>query len=141
LGNRAEVEGRCFSFIEPIRRQSEAIAADLMGEQEPFVPLPPLVRIKTASLPIALCAGGPSRSDDWHSIADDDHGSRLERLRGDAAPDFVLTGTFAQFGGELYRDRFGQGDSEPRRPAACRGQRPPVHMRRHSSSEPKGTLP
>jgi rubredoxin-NAD+ reductase len=111
IGDCAEVEGRCFSFIEPIRRQAEAIAADLAGAHEPFVPLPPLVRVKTPTLPMTICTGAPAQpgtdDDSWHSVADDADGTRLERRDGDATAGFVLTGSYAQFGAELYRERFG----------------------------------
>jgi rubredoxin-NAD+ reductase len=108
IGDCAEVEGRCFSFIEPIRRQAEAIAADLAGEHEPFVPLPPLVRVKTPSLPMTICTGTePPGGGAWHQVADDDQGTRLERRGATAAAGFVLTGAYAQFGAELYRERFG----------------------------------
>jgi rubredoxin-NAD+ reductase len=108
VGDCAEVEERCFSYIEPIRRQAEAVAADLVGEQEPFAPLPPLVRVKTPSLPITVC--GPTATCDdtaWRAVIVDAQGARLERPESDANPGFVLTGAYAQFGAELYREHFG----------------------------------
>lgn len=109
LGDCAEVEGRCFSYIEPIRRQAEAIAADLAGEDVPFLPLPPLVRVKTPTMPISIChghvaAGGEATA--WQRIADDHEGMRLEQPDA-AGPAFILTGSYAQLAGELYRAHLG----------------------------------
>ncbi|WP_462331338.1 FAD-dependent oxidoreductase [Thiohalocapsa halophila] len=108
LGDCAEVEGRCFSYIEPIRRQAEAIAADIAGEDAPFLPLPPLVRIKTPSLPISVCNGQIAAGADaahWQRVSDGADGTRLEHTG--AEPAFVLTGSYAQLGTELYRTHFG----------------------------------
>ena len=55
IGDCASVDGRLFSFIEPIRRQAEAIAADVMGEHERFMPIPSMVKIKTQSMPMSVC--------------------------------------------------------------------------------------
>lgn len=109
IGDCAEVEGTCFSYIEPIRRQAEAIAAHLAGEEEPFVPLPPLVRIKTPSLPMTVCVSGArvGARQDWRAIAQDANGIRLEQHGTGTKPSFVLTGDYARFGAEMYRERFG----------------------------------
>ncbi len=110
LGDCAEVEGRCFSYIEPIRRQAEAIAADMAGEHAPFQPRPPLVRVKTPSLPISVCNGQIAADADpanWRCVSDDADGARLEHTGNE--PAFVLTGSYAQLGTELYRSHFGEG--------------------------------
>ena len=41
IGDCASLSGQVFAYIEPIRRQAEAIAADIAGDQEKFMPLPP----------------------------------------------------------------------------------------------------
>ena len=41
IGDCASLSGQVFAYIEPIRRQAEAIAADICGEQERFMPAPP----------------------------------------------------------------------------------------------------
>ena len=107
VGDCAAVEGQVFSFIEPIRRQAEAIAADVAGESEPFVPLPPLVRVKTPSLPLTICAGLDARDGDWHLIEQDEQGARMEYRGGDGVGGFVLSGQQAQFGLALYREVHG----------------------------------
>ena len=106
IGDCAEVEGQVFSYIEPIRRQAEAIAADIAGESEPFVPLPPLVRVKTPSLPLTICASPGSRDADWQLVEQDGEGARM-MYRGDGAIGFALAGKQAQFGLALYREVHG----------------------------------
>jgi rubredoxin-NAD+ reductase len=103
LGDCAAVEGRVFSYIEPIRRQAEAIAADLAGGDEAFVPLPPLVRVKTPSLPLTVCAAGRGDSAQWTLVESDDEGLRMEYQGNDGPGGFALAGRHAQFGMALYR--------------------------------------
>lgn len=107
LGDCAAVEGRVFSYIEPIRRQAEAIAADLDGDQEPFVPLPPLVRIKTPSLPLTVCSVAAGDSADWALVESDGDGLRMEYRGEDGPGGFALAGRHAQFGLSLYREAHG----------------------------------
>ncbi len=107
LGDCAAVDGRVFAYIEPIRRQAEAIAADLDGDQEPFVPLPPLVRIKTPSLPLTVCAVAAGDSADWTLVESDGDGLRMEYRGKDGPGGFALAGRHAQFGLSLYREAHG----------------------------------
>jgi rubredoxin-NAD+ reductase len=80
-----------------------------LAEEESFVPLPPLVRIKTPSLPMTVCVSGArgGARQDWRAIAQDANGIRLEQHGTDTKPSFVLTGDYARFGAEMYRERFG----------------------------------
>ncbi len=107
IGDCAEVEGQVFSYIEPIRRQAEAVAADVVGESEPFVPLPPLVRVKTPSLPLTICAGLNARNGNWDLVEQDEQGARMEYRGSDGVGGFVLAGRQAQFGLALYREVHG----------------------------------
>ncbi len=109
IGDCAEIEGTCFSYIEPIRRQAEAIAAHLVGEEEPFIPLPPLVRIKTPSMPMTVCVSDPrlGAQQNWEAISRDVKGIRLEQRGVGTKPNFVLTDDYARFGSEMYREHFG----------------------------------
>ena len=105
IGDCAAVEGQVFAYIEPIRRQAEAIAADLAGEPEPFAPLPPLVRVKTPSLPLTICPapGTSPQEPGWELVEMGEDGCRME-FRGDPkVQGFVLSGKQAQFGMEMYR--------------------------------------
>lgn len=98
LGDCATVEGQAFSFIEPIRRQAEAIAADLRGELEPFVPMPPLIRVKTPTLPLTICGSRAALadSDAWELIETNAQGMRMEYRGADEAGAFALAGAQAR---------------------------------------------
>jgi rubredoxin-NAD+ reductase len=104
LGDCASVNGQVFAYIEPIRRQAEAIAADLNGESERFAPLPPLVRIKTPSLPLSVCR--PSQANDeatWVTISSDDSGCYLEYQATDRISGFAVCGSKAADSMKMYR--------------------------------------
>jgi rubredoxin-NAD+ reductase len=99
IGDCAEVEGRVFSYIEPIRRQAETIAAALRGEQRPFDIKPPLVRVKTPSFPLSICPVAEAEG----QRQDDAAPGRLEFLNDDQVVGFVLSGERAGDGMSLYR--------------------------------------
>jgi rubredoxin-NAD+ reductase len=104
LGDCASVDGQVFAFIEPIRRQAEAIAADLGGESERFVPLPPLVRIKTPSMPMSVSRRRDA--DDgmrWHLVSDNDSGCRFEITDGDRLIAFALSDRLAADAAKYYQ--------------------------------------
>jgi len=104
LGDCAEVSGQVFAFIEPIRRQAEAIAAHLAGTHERFMPLPPLVRLKTPSYPLTVCRPAANLSDaEWTPIADAPDGSYFEIRREDHIAGFAVSGRLATEAGSLYR--------------------------------------
>lgn len=107
LGDCAAVEGQVFAYIEPIRRQAAAIAATISGAEEPFDPKPPLVKVKTPSLPLTVCP--PAR--DERSLASpraDLTEGRIDYLAGERVVGFVLSGSKADQGMQLYRELFGQ---------------------------------
>src|SRR3546814_13692270 len=55
-------------FIEPIARQARAIAAHIAGVPgAPYCHSDPVIRLKTASLPIAL-HGMPRADGQWHVV-------------------------------------------------------------------------
>ena len=104
LGDCASVDGHVFAFVEPIRRQAEAIAADLAGDHERFMPLPPLVRIKTPSMPMSV-----SRLRDandgmtWRKVSDDDKGCHFEMMDGDRLIGFALSDKLASDPRKYYQ--------------------------------------
>jgi rubredoxin-NAD+ reductase len=103
VGDGAEVEGQCFAFIEPIQRQARAAAATIAGRGEPFVPLPPLIRVKTPSLPLAICPPSPGHAGSWQEADSADGDRLLLHYHGEAVTGFAASGPFAQQAGDLYR--------------------------------------
>lgn len=104
IGDCASVNGQVFAYIEPIRRQAEAIAASIMGEHERFMPIPPLIKIKTPSLPLSICR--PVNSDereDWTMVNEQPDGCHLEIQRDDSILGFALCGDIASEAGGLYK--------------------------------------
>jgi rubredoxin-NAD+ reductase len=107
LGDCAAVDGQVFAYIEPIRRQAASIAATIAGMQEPFDPKPPLVKVKTPSLPLTVC---PPCKDEpsLPSECDDPADGRIDYRNGERVVGFVLSGTRANQGMQLYREIYGQ---------------------------------
>jgi rubredoxin-NAD+ reductase len=104
LGDCAEVEGRCDAFLEPIERQARAIAANLCGEAEPYALRPPLVRLKTPSLPIVLCVPeGAAERGAWRLVGEDGPACHFEYRVGGEACGFALSGQFTSAAAECYR--------------------------------------
>lgn len=104
LGDCAEVKGRVYAFIEPIRRQAQSIAADLNSSALPFEVIPPLIKIKTPSLPLSICHKGRLPLDGWNTLELSEQGRRMEnRDKGGRLQGFALSGTHAQQAKEIYR--------------------------------------
>ena len=106
LGDCAAVEGQVFAFIEPIRRQAATIAAALDGEEQPFDLKPPLVRVKTPSLPLIVC---PPTAAERVGVEANTVGAdgRVEYRSGERLIGFVLSGAGADHGMQLYRELYG----------------------------------
>ena len=103
VGDGVEVEGQSFAFIEPIQRQARAAAAAIAGRQEPFVPVPPLIRVKSPSLPLAICPPGPGSEHSWQEVDRDQDDRLLLHYNGEAVTGFAASGPFTQQAGDLYR--------------------------------------
>jgi rubredoxin-NAD+ reductase len=104
IGDCAALDGQVFAYIEPIRRQAEAIAAHLSGSEELFMPLPPLVKVKTPSLPISVCRpAGPLDDARWVAVEGDEQGMHFEIPGEGTIAGFVLTGALAGQAGGFYR--------------------------------------
>lgn len=104
LGDCASVEGRVHAFIEPIRRQARAVTADLAGTRAPFQPLQPLIRVKTPSLPLAICPPPGGQECRWNLVE-----STADEMRVDCAGEhgllgFALAGARVADGMRLYRE-------------------------------------
>jgi rubredoxin-NAD+ reductase len=105
IGDCAAVEGQVFAYIEPIRRQAATIAAKLVGDDMPFDIKPPLVRIKTPSLPLTVCPPSADAQAALIPQASADAG-RVDFRSGDRLVGFVLSGTEANNGMQLYRELY-----------------------------------
>lgn len=103
LGDCASLEGEVFAYIEPIRRQAEAIAASIVGEHECFMPIPPLVKVKTPSIPLSICRPSHVETTGWEKVEESEHGSHYELRDGMTLIGFALSGEMASEAGGIYR--------------------------------------
>jgi rubredoxin-NAD+ reductase len=104
IGDCASVDGRLFAYIEPIRRQAEAIAADLVGEHERFMPIPPMVKVKTQTMPMSICRpAGNIAEETWRMVSNDEGGCHFEIVSGDNVIGFALSDGQASDAGSHYR--------------------------------------
>ena len=104
IGDCASLSGQVFAYIEPIRRQAEAIAAHVAGSEERFMPLPPLVKVKTPSLPISVCRPAGQIADDaWIAVDEPGGGLHFEIPGNGTIAGFVLGGQLASQAGGYYR--------------------------------------
>jgi rubredoxin-NAD+ reductase len=103
IGDCASLEGEVFAYIEPIRRQAEAIAASIVGEHERFMPLPPLVKVKTPSIPLSICRPAHLEDFQWTTVMESAEGSHYELRNGHVLIGFALSGELASEAGGIYR--------------------------------------
>jgi rubredoxin-NAD+ reductase len=98
LGDCAVVDGQASRYIEPIARQARAIADAITGApsapSSPSLPAasPPVLRVKTSSLPITVTgtpAGAGASNGRWLTDGDDARALRMRRL----GPDGTLLAT------------------------------------------------
>ena len=107
IGDCASLSGQVFAYIEPIRRQAEAIAAHVAGSEERFMPPPPLVKVKTPSHLQSVCASrqGQIADDAWIAV-DEPGGGLHSEIPTETAPLPVCGRQLASQAGGYYR-RFG----------------------------------
>ncbi len=80
LGDCVSFQGEPCRFIEPILRQANAIAHDILGkEDDGYVHKTPVIRLKTKSLPIEL-NGMPIGSGEWKIIEENNHYLHMEQI-------------------------------------------------------------
>lgn len=103
IGDCASVDGRLFAYIEPIRRQAEAVAASLTGEHERFMPIPPMVKVKTQSMPISICSPVIGEGQEWTFVSKDDRGLHYEISSATTVIGFALSDELAAHAGDHYR--------------------------------------
>jgi len=107
LGDCASVNGKLFAYIEPIRRQAEAIAADLMGEHQCFSAIPPMVKIKTQTMPMSVCRPVDANDTEaWKMISSNQKGSYFEIADASKIAGFALSDSLASDAGKCYQKLF-----------------------------------
>lgn len=107
IGDCASVDGQVFAYIEPIRRQAEAIAANIIGENESFMPLPPLIKVKTPSLPMSICRPTNEQETKWTPILSEGDNEYFELRQGELLLGFALSGKKASEAGGVYQQLLG----------------------------------
>ncbi|WP_247709451.1 FAD-dependent oxidoreductase [Guyparkeria sp. SB14A] len=104
VGDCAEIKGRSYFFIEPIRRMATTAAAALNGDCEPFEHRPAAIRVKTPSLPIMLCPPDRRLADlgRWtpHTVAE---GQRNDFVSRGQLAGYALAGKAVSEHESLYR--------------------------------------
>lgn len=103
LGDCASVNGRVYAFIEPIRRQASTIAKSIAGHKQPFAAVPPLVRVKTTSMPISVSSRQVPGSLDWQAVSGETGGHYFEARENGELVGFALSDRLADNAGNLYR--------------------------------------
>lgn len=104
LGDCASVDGRVYAFIEPIRRQASTIADSIAGYRQPFAAVPPLVRVKTTSMPISVSSRQAPGLLDWQAVSGGAGGLYYEAREGGELVGFALSDRLADNAGNLYRE-------------------------------------
>jgi rubredoxin-NAD+ reductase len=84
LGDCVSLDGAPCRFIEPIAGQAEAIAHAVLKRPHPgYDHQPPVLRVKTRSLPI-LMRGAPSRDLQWEVVDEDEQQLSMAQYRDGA---------------------------------------------------------
>jgi rubredoxin-NAD+ reductase len=83
LGDCISLDGKPCRFIEPIARQAETIARDILElGHDGYSHAQPVIRLKTKSAPVML-QGAPHPEASWRTIRDDATALVMEQWRGD----------------------------------------------------------
>ncbi|MEO1751754.1 FAD-dependent oxidoreductase [Thiofaba sp. EF100] len=114
VGDCAEVDGRSYFYIEPIKRQAEAIAAALCGQSAPFEHRPTAIRVKTTSLALSLCPPDLSVADlgGWHLSTKQGGSCRMDFLVHGKLAGYALSGVEAAHAMDLYEEICGKKATE-----------------------------
>jgi rubredoxin-NAD+ reductase len=81
LGDCISIAGEPCRFIEPIAAQAEAIAHAVLGRDHAgYRHTPPVLRVKTRSLPIVM-RGAPSRELSWEVVDEDERQLSMAQYR------------------------------------------------------------
>lgn len=104
VGDCAEVDGRSYFYIEPIKRQAEAAAAAICGDSAPFERRPTSIRVKTPSLALNLCPPDLSVADLGRWVLEGENGAacRMAFMVQGKMAGYALSGSEAAHAGALY---------------------------------------
>jgi len=104
IGDCASVDGRLFAYIEPIHRQADAIAASIMGEHQRFMPIPPMVKIKTQTMPMTVCRPvSTDKEEVWQMISNNQNGCYFNMLNDNNLIGFALSDVLASDASNYYQ--------------------------------------
>lgn len=105
LGDCAELMGRTYFYLEPIRRQAGTLAAALCGERHPFEFLPNAVRVKTRGLALTICPPDMMYAGQgaWHLVEEDGDNCRMEYRVAGQMTGYALSGSCTSESAGLQR--------------------------------------
>ncbi len=92
LGDCAEYGGQVMPFVFALRAQAEVIAAQVCGDDLRYDPQPPVVVVKTPSLPLTVCPPPAGSSGAWQLIEAGPGGSHFEWRRHGELLAYALSG-------------------------------------------------
>lgn len=78
LGDCASVKGTIYSYIEPIKHQAEVIARNLTGQCTIFSMKPTIIKVKTPTLPLAICQIKKTETRVWSVVRRQKQGCRMD---------------------------------------------------------------
>lgn len=93
LGDCAEYGGQVTPFVFALRAQAEVISAQLCGEDLRYDPQPPVVVVKTPSLPLTVCPPPAGFAGSWQRIEAGPEGSHFECRRHGELLGYALSGS------------------------------------------------
>lgn len=104
IGDCASVEGTVYSYIESIKHQAKIIAENMAGQCSFFSKRPIFIKIKTPSLPLAICQIRKTEAKAWTVVEKQEHGCRMELKdeHGELAA-FAIAGVDKTAYSELYK--------------------------------------
>ncbi len=101
LGDCAQVNERCYAYIEPIHRQATTLAAHIAGNSIPFETIAAPIRVKLAKMSLVVYPPSTMAKGQWKVIADNE-GYHLQYIADNVLHGFVLSGKYTQLSHHLY---------------------------------------
>lgn len=92
LGDCAEHVGQVTPYVFALRAQAEAVVSQLCGEGLRYDPQPPVVIVKTPSLPLTVCPPPDGFSGAWQLVEANPEGSHFECRQHGKLLGYALSG-------------------------------------------------